>query len=114
MNSRFPSPSYVDCHVRTLNVGDFVQFERRGYYRIDHIEKQADDFKYEFFFTPDGRQRGIRSIKAEIDKKGDIEKKDLAQKVEDKKAKGKSKKDKKKTEDAVEEKTKKNEDQQKV
>lgn len=46
---------------------------------------------------PDGKKVGLASIKTATDKEGDIKKKDLAEKVEEKKNKG-SKKEKKKAE----------------
>lgn len=55
------------------------------------------DAKYNIFFVPDGKKVGLASVKTEIDKKGDIKKKDLAEKVEEKKNK-ETKKDKKKKE----------------
>jgi len=42
--------------------------------------------------VPDGKKVGLASIKTVTDKKGDITKKDLAEKVEDKKNKGKKEK----------------------
>ena len=45
-NSRFPCPCYVDPMIRTMNVGDFLQFERRGYYKVDRIEARNGDFFY--------------------------------------------------------------------
>lgn len=61
VNSKFTAPYYVDSHVRTLNSGQFVQFERKGYYIIDKIVKQGDDFKYTFIYTPDGKKVGLAS-----------------------------------------------------
>jgi len=55
------------------------------------------DTKVDIFFVPDGKKVGLATIKTEIDKKGDIKRKDLAEKVEDKKNK-ETKKDKKKKE----------------
>ena len=83
-----------------------MQFERRCYGRIDKVWLENGDAKYNIFFVPDGKKVGLASVKTEIDKKGDIKKKDLAEKVEEKKNKD-AKKDKKKkegTEGAVEQK----------
>ena len=44
--------------------------------------------------VPDGKKVGLASIQKATDKKGDIHKKDLAEKVEEKKHKGEKKKKK--------------------
>lgn len=72
-----------------------MQFERRCYARIDKIVLEGDDLKVDVFFVPDGKKVGLASVKTEIDKKGDIKKKDLSEKVEEKKNK-ESKKEKEK------------------
>ena len=59
------------------------------------------DIKVDIFFVPDGKKVGLASVKTEIDKKGDIKKRDLAEKVEEKKNK-ETKKDKKKKEGTTE------------
>jgi hypothetical protein len=83
-----------------------LQFERRCYVRIDKVILEGGDLKVNFFFVPDGKKVGLATIKTEIDKKGDIKKKDLAEKVEDKKNKeSKKEKEKKKKEGATEPKT---------
>ncbi len=51
------------------------------------------DVKMDLFFVPDGKKVGLATIQSGIDKNGDIKKKDLAEKVEDKKNK-ESKKEK--------------------
>ena len=86
-----------------MNNGEFLQFERRGYYKIDKIIKENDDFSYELILTPDGKKRGIASIANQTDKKGDVKKKDLNEKIDEKKNKAQPKKDKKKKEDKKEE-----------
>jgi hypothetical protein len=84
-NSRFPCLCYVEPNVRTLQNGDFVQFLRRGYYKVDQIHPgPGGDNVYEFIFTPDGKAKGLASIKTETDKKGDIKKQNLEEKVKNK------------------------------
>lgn len=74
-NSRFPRLCYVEPGVRTLQTGDFVQFLRRGYFKVDKIHDIVGaDPTYEFIFTPDGKAKGLSSIATEVDKKGDIKK----------------------------------------
>jgi hypothetical protein len=83
-----------------------LQIERRAYYRIDKVDKIGDDFEYNLILVPDGKKVGLASIKTVTDKEGDIKKKDLAEKVEDKKTKGNQKKDKKKEKQEVKEEVK--------
>ena len=59
----------------------------------------GDNFEYTLILVPDGKKVGIASIQKATDKEGDIVKKDLAEKVEDKKNKG-AKKEKKPKEGA--------------
>ena len=39
VNSRFSAPYYVDSNIRTYSAGQFLQFERKGYYKIDTVSK---------------------------------------------------------------------------
>jgi len=65
-----------------LQKNDYVQFLRRGYYKIDQIHSSASpDPVYEFIFTPDGKTKGIASIQTETEKKGDIKKENFEEKV---------------------------------
>lgn len=80
-NSRFPRLCYVEPNIRTLQQGSFVQFLRRGYYKVDQIHNAGADPVYEFIFTPDGKTKGIASIQTETDKKGDIKKENLEDKM---------------------------------
>ena len=76
-------------------IDSFLQFERRGYYRVDKVNKKGEDFEYDMIFIPDGKAVGLASIAKQTDKQGDIAKQSLADKVAEKKnkeAKGKNKK----------------------
>lgn len=74
--------SYVDA---------FLQFERRGYFKIDKINKEGDDYVYQIIYTPDGKKKGLSSIAKQSDLQGLIKKQDLAEKVQNKKTKGSKK-----------------------
>ncbi len=111
VNSRFPSACYVDSGLRTMNVGEYLQFQRRGYYKIDKIHKGDKDSKYELILTPDGKKRGIASIAKQTEKKGDVKQKDLAEKIDEKKQKTQPKKEKKKNDQPKEENADKKEEQ---
>jgi hypothetical protein len=80
-----------------------LQIERRAYYRIDKIAEKEGDLEINLILVPDGKKVGLASIKTATDKEGDIQKKDLAQKVEEKKSKGVSKKEKKKEKEVKQE-----------
>lgn len=85
--------------IRTLRVGDFLQFERRGYYKVDSITSQENgEFFYEIIYVPDGKKKGLASISRQSDTQGGIVKLDLAEKIENKK--NKEKKGEKQTEGA--------------
>jgi hypothetical protein len=78
-----------------LILDQFIQFERRCFARIDKVTLEGGDIQMNIFFVPDGKKVGLAAISSAIDKKGDIKKKDLAEKVEEKKNKD-SKKEKEK------------------
>lgn len=92
----------------------FIQFERRCYARIDKVTLEGGDLKVNIFLVPDGKKVGLATIKTEIDKKGDIKKKDLADKVEDKKNKESKKEKEKKKKEAVQEQKPETAEEQKV
>lgn len=50
-DTEFDTPAIADVNVKDLNVGDIIQFERKGFYRLD----SADNGDYVFFTVPDGR-----------------------------------------------------------
>ena len=58
-----------------------MQFLRRGYYKVDQILNAGADPIYEFIFTPDRKTKGVSSIQTDIDKKGDIKKENLEDKM---------------------------------
>lgn len=88
VNSRFSAPYYVDSNIRTYSAGQFLQFQRKGYYKIDTVTKEGDDFKYTFIYTPDGKAVGLNSQGGLITANSDIKRETL----EDKKInKGKKK-----------------------
>ncbi|CCH44342.1 glutamyl-tRNA synthetase [Wickerhamomyces ciferrii] len=51
--TEFHTAGVADVNVKSFKVGDIIQFERKGYYRLD---KQAENGKPAVFFTiPDGK-----------------------------------------------------------
>ncbi len=72
MNSKFSAKYYVDSHIRTLNAGQFLQFERKGYYKIDSVFKDENDLKYSIIYTPDGKAVGLNSQGGLITENSDI------------------------------------------
>lgn len=88
INSKFVGQYYIDSNIRTLNAGQFLQFQRKGYYKIDKVLKEGDDFKYTIIYTPDGKKVGLASQGNLTSEQSDIKKESL----EDKKInKGKKK-----------------------
>lgn len=80
VNSRFSAPYYVDSNIRTLNAGQFLQFQRKGYYKIDKVIKEGDDFKYTIIYTPDGKKVGLASQGNLTSQQSDIKKETLEEK----------------------------------
>lgn len=104
-NSKFSAKYYVDSNLRTLNVGQFIQFQRKGHYRIDKIEIKAGDSLYTLIKIPDGKQIGIDNGNSLINENSKIKRYTLKQKQIDK---GKKKEDKLKQKNEGETKVQKN------
>lgn len=51
--TEFHTPAIADLNVKDMKVGDVIQFERKGYYRLDSLAK--DGKPYVFFTIPDGK-----------------------------------------------------------
>lgn len=51
--TEFHSAAIADLNVRDMKVGDIIQFERKGYFRLDSLQK--DGKPYTFFTIPDGK-----------------------------------------------------------
>ncbi|CDK25626.1 unnamed protein product [Kuraishia capsulata CBS 1993] len=49
--TEFHSKAIVDLNIKDMKVGDVIQFERKGYYRLD----SNNDGKFIFFTIPDGK-----------------------------------------------------------
>lgn len=52
-NTEFHTAAVADVNVKDMKVGDIIQFERKGYYRLDALAK--DGKPYVFFTIPDGK-----------------------------------------------------------
>jgi glutamyl-tRNA synthetase len=44
-----------DVNLRTMPVGEIIQFERKGYFRLDRAYDQESGKGGEFFLVPDGK-----------------------------------------------------------
>jgi glutamyl-tRNA synthetase len=44
-----------DVNMKTLPVGSIIQFERKGYFRLDRAYNQETEEAGEFFLVPDGK-----------------------------------------------------------
>lgn len=51
--TEFHTAAVADLNVKDMKVGDIIQFERKGYFRLDSLPK--DDKPYIFFTIPDGK-----------------------------------------------------------
>ena len=80
VNSKFSALYYVDNHIRTLNAGQFLQFERKGYYKIDSVVQAGNDLKYTLIYTPDGKAVGLNSQGGLITENSEIKRETLEQK----------------------------------
>lgn len=52
-DTEFHTAAIADLNVKDMTVGDVIQFERKGYYRLDAVAK--DGKPYVFFTIPDGK-----------------------------------------------------------
>lgn len=53
--TRFPSEAIADVNVKSLKVGDIIQFERKGFYRVD--EDLSTSKELVLFTIPDGKKK---------------------------------------------------------
>lgn len=51
--TEFHTSAVADVNIKDMNVGDIIQFERKGYYRLDSLP--TDCKPYIFFTIPDGK-----------------------------------------------------------
>lgn len=51
--TEFHTAAVADLNVRDMKIGDIIQFERKGYYRLDSLA--SGDKPYVFFTIPDGK-----------------------------------------------------------
>lgn len=51
--TEFHTDAIADLNVKDMKIGDIIQFERKGYYRLDALPK--DGKPYVFFTIPDGK-----------------------------------------------------------
>ena len=59
--TEFRVEAWADAGVKELRVGDIMQFERKGYYRLDAALGTGNDTRLEFVRIPDGRAAGLAS-----------------------------------------------------
>lgn len=69
--TEFQQLAWADSHVGLLSVGTIIQFERKGYYRVDKTAGSPstitpeDDSRVELVFIPDGRAASV-ALKASV------------------------------------------------
>ena len=60
--TEFRVEAWADAGVKALSVGDIMQFERKGYYRVDGFVKiDKGKERIEFVRIPDGKAAGLAS-----------------------------------------------------
>jgi glutamyl-tRNA synthetase len=57
--TEFREEAYADANVTMLQVGDIIQFERKGYYIFDGRSRGVDGERMEFILIPDGRAASV-------------------------------------------------------
>ena len=68
-DNRFETEAKAEAIIKTLQHGSFVQFERRGFYRLDLIKTKNNRVNYEFIYIPDGKSKNMSTLKFKIDPK---------------------------------------------
>jgi glutamyl-tRNA synthetase len=46
MNTAMSVPAFADCNVKDLQQGAIVQFDRKGYFRLDAIDKTTGNMVF--------------------------------------------------------------------
>jgi len=66
--SKFITVCFADPAVKELTVNDFLQFERRGNYRVDKKTINPDGtVTMDLIFIPDGKSKEMSNIKTKVD-----------------------------------------------
>lgn len=107
-HSRFETKAYGSIDVRNLRTDTIIQFERRGYFRVD---AQADSTI--LFLIPDGRTKSMSTVGGKVDPKMTAKGSESAQpskKQQEREEKKARQQQKKKVEDASKVEEKKEED----
>lgn len=69
-DSKHETEYYGEGFLRTLATDAFVQFERRGYARLDNISiADNDKLKLNFIFIPDGKTKSMSGLASKVDSK---------------------------------------------
>ncbi|KIJ35702.1 hypothetical protein M422DRAFT_180403, partial [Sphaerobolus stellatus SS14] len=73
--TEFKVDAWADKNVATVKQGDFIQFERKGYYRVDAVRGEGENLHLDFVHIPDGKAAGLASKNSpvaapEVGKKG--------------------------------------------
>ena len=54
-NTEFRTRAFADCNVRDLSRGAIIQFERKGYYKLDVEYRSREGSRMVFFDVPSGK-----------------------------------------------------------
>ena len=53
--TEFRQPAFADANVKTLSVGEIIQFERKGFYIVDEAYEASNPSPIKFIHVPDGK-----------------------------------------------------------
>jgi glutamyl-tRNA synthetase len=68
--SKYNTQAFADPNLKNLQKGELVQFERRGFFIIDKVDKVDGDItnrKPVMFYIPDGKSKTMSNIGTKID-----------------------------------------------
>ena len=67
--NKFETPAKAEATIKCLQEGAYIQFERRGFFRLDKISTRNGKVNYEFILIPDGRTKNISTLTSKINAK---------------------------------------------
>lgn len=65
----FETPAKAEAFVKSLEIGSYIQFERRGFFRLDKIETKNNKINLKFILIPDGKSKNMSTLTSKVDAK---------------------------------------------
>lgn len=66
--TKFTTEAFAEAQVKDLQVGEVVQFERRGFYKVDK-QINSDCKSIEMIYIPEGKQQKMSKLKGKVSAK---------------------------------------------